>query len=99
VRAFLAANAEPFRTVKAAEIIEAFGGLVPQVDKDVLAEGYAEVLAASMRRALQPGFAGWVDDEHGALRARPVAGVGDPWRHVAARGWSRSPVARHRIPQ
>jgi pimeloyl-ACP methyl ester carboxylesterase len=56
-------NAEPFRHVTGAEIIEAFGGLIPQVDKDELTGGYAEQMASVMRRALAGGFDGWVDDD------------------------------------
>ena len=63
LRDWMAANAEPMRQSTAAELAEAFGGLVPQVDKDVLEQGYADVLHASMQRGLEPGFDGWVDDD------------------------------------
>ena len=55
--------AEPFRHVTAADIAEAFGGLVPQVDVDALNEGYADQMAAETRRALAGGFDGWIDDD------------------------------------
>jgi pimeloyl-ACP methyl ester carboxylesterase len=54
---------EPFRTVSGDDIVAAFGGLVPQVDKDVLTAGYADQMAAQTRRALEPGFDGWLDDD------------------------------------
>jgi pimeloyl-ACP methyl ester carboxylesterase len=63
LRAWFAENAEPMRTVTGEEIAAAFGGLVPQVDKDVLRGGFAERMACEMRRALAGGFDGWVDDD------------------------------------
>lgn len=41
---------------------------MPQVDKDVLVEGFAEELAAGIRRALAGGFDGWVDDDLAFVR-------------------------------
>lgn len=63
LRAWLSANAEAMRNVTGPELADAFGGLVPQVDKDALAGGFAEGMAETMRRALQHGFDGWVDDD------------------------------------
>jgi pimeloyl-ACP methyl ester carboxylesterase len=63
LRSWMTANAEPMRQASAAELAEAFGGLVPQIDKDVLYQGYAEVLHASMQRGLRDGFDGWIDDD------------------------------------
>lgn len=63
LREWTAANAEPFRHVTGQQIAEAFGGLVPQIDRDVLVGGYADQMAAEMRRALEHGFDGWVDDD------------------------------------
>lgn len=54
---------EPFRDVTGADIADALGGLVPQIDKDVLTGGYAEHMAASSRRALEHGLDGWIDDD------------------------------------
>jgi pimeloyl-ACP methyl ester carboxylesterase len=61
--AWMARSAEPMRHVTGEQIAEAFGGLVPQVDKDVLTGGYAEHMAAETRRALEHGFDGWIDDD------------------------------------
>ena len=61
--AWLATNAEALRSVTGPELADAFGGLVPQVDKDALDGGFAESMAATMRRALQRGFDGWIDDD------------------------------------
>ncbi len=63
VTAWLAENAAAFATVTGPEIADAFGGLIPQIDRDVLAGGFADDLAAVMRRALAAGFDGWVDDD------------------------------------
>jgi pimeloyl-ACP methyl ester carboxylesterase len=63
VRSWLAANAETMRSVTGPELADAFGGLVPQADKDVLAGGFADSMAATMRRALEGGFDGWIDDD------------------------------------
>jgi pimeloyl-ACP methyl ester carboxylesterase len=68
LRAWLEANGAPFRHVSGREIAAAFGGLVPQVDKDELAGGFAETMAAEMRRALAGGFDGWVDDDLAFIR-------------------------------
>ena len=63
LRGWMAEHAEPFRTVTGAQIAEAFGGLVPQIDRDVLQGGYADHMAAETRRALGGGVDGWVDDD------------------------------------
>jgi pimeloyl-ACP methyl ester carboxylesterase len=63
LRVWMQENAEPFRIVTGKELAQAFGGLVPEVDKDVLVGGYANQLAAVIRRALERGFDGWVDDD------------------------------------
>ncbi len=63
LRPWLDVHLAPLRTVTGAEIIDAFGGLLPQVDKDVLAGGFADAMAASCRRALAPGIDGQLDDD------------------------------------
>jgi pimeloyl-ACP methyl ester carboxylesterase len=63
LRAWLEEFGEPFRHVTGEQVAAAFGGLVPQIDKDVLDGGYADQMAAEMRRALELGFDGWVDDD------------------------------------
>ena len=63
LREWLAENAEAMRSVTGSELAAAFGGLVPQADKDVLNGGLAERMAATMRRALANGFDGWIDDD------------------------------------
>jgi pimeloyl-ACP methyl ester carboxylesterase len=68
LRAWMAASGEPFRHVTGEQIAEAFGGLVPQIDVDVLTGGYAEQMAAETRRALEHGFDGWIDDDLAFVR-------------------------------
>lgn len=68
VRAWLAANAAHFASVTGDEIAEAFGGLVPPIDRDVLVGGFAGAMAAEMRRALAHGFDGWIDDDLAFVR-------------------------------
>ena len=63
LREWMRANAEPLRTIAGPGLAEAFGGLIPQVDKDVLTGGFADSMAATMRRALAHGFDGWIDDD------------------------------------
>jgi pimeloyl-ACP methyl ester carboxylesterase len=63
LRAWLAEFGEPFRQVTGEQIADAFGGLVPPIDVEVLHGGYADQMAAEMRRALAGGFDGWVDDD------------------------------------
>lgn len=63
VRAWLIANAAHFATVTGADIADAFGELVPEVDRAILRGGFADDMAAEMRRALAHGFDGWIDDD------------------------------------
>lgn len=68
LRAWMTEFGEPFRHVTGDEIAEAFGGLVPQIDIDVLHGGYATQMADETRRALEHGFDGWVDDDLAFIR-------------------------------
>ena len=63
LRAWMAAHATEFRSVTGASLAAAFGGLLPRADQDVLRGTYADALAAVTRRALAPGFDGWIDDD------------------------------------
>ena len=59
---WLEKNAISYRTVTESDFIDAFGGLLPDVDKKALVGGYAKSLAASLQYALKDGFDGWIDD-------------------------------------
>jgi pimeloyl-ACP methyl ester carboxylesterase len=68
LRAWMHKCGEPFRQVTGEAIVEAFGGLVPQIDKGVLVGGYAEQMATEIRRAVEHGFDGWIDDDLAVIR-------------------------------
>lgn len=63
LHAWMLENAAPYRSVTGQLLAEALGGLVPPIDQEVLVGGYATMLAAAIRRALAPGFDGWLDDD------------------------------------
>ncbi|MDE2566012.1 MAG: alpha/beta hydrolase, partial [Burkholderiales bacterium] len=63
LRGWMQAHGEAFRHVGGPALAKAFGGLVPAIDRDVLTGGYAEAMAGVIRRALAPGFDGWIDDD------------------------------------
>ncbi|HEU5098338.1 MAG TPA: alpha/beta hydrolase [Roseiflexaceae bacterium] len=63
LRQWMQENGEPYRSVTGEALAEAFGGLVPEVDKDVLVGGYANHFATVIRRSLEHGFNGWIDDD------------------------------------
>jgi pimeloyl-ACP methyl ester carboxylesterase len=65
---FLAEQAEVLATVRGADVAESFGGLVPEVDRRALTGEFAEFVAASFRRAVVGGIAGWRDDDLAFVR-------------------------------
>jgi pimeloyl-ACP methyl ester carboxylesterase len=60
---FLDQVAPEVRSISAAELADALGGLASEADKATLTGGFAEYLAASFRAALATGIAGWRDDD------------------------------------
>jgi pimeloyl-ACP methyl ester carboxylesterase len=60
---FMNAAAPSFAAVQPADVIEAFGDLISEVDKKALVGDLADYLAASARHALSNGIAGWRDDD------------------------------------
>jgi pimeloyl-ACP methyl ester carboxylesterase len=50
------------------QVAASLGGLVSEVDKDALTGDFAEVMAASFRRAVSTGIAGWRDDDLAFVR-------------------------------
>lgn len=50
-------------TVQGSDVAAALGGLVSDVDKASLTGDYAEFVAATFRRAVSTGVAGWRDDD------------------------------------
>lgn len=63
LRAWMAIHGEPYRHVTGESVLSAYGDLLPPVDQAVLTGAFAEKDAAGMRRALEHGFDGWVDDD------------------------------------
>jgi pimeloyl-ACP methyl ester carboxylesterase len=60
---FLAPHAQEMASASAADIQEAFGDLLSDVDREALTGGFAEFLAASSVRAVTHGVYGWLDDD------------------------------------
>jgi pimeloyl-ACP methyl ester carboxylesterase len=63
IRAWMAADGEEFRTITGPQIVTTLGDALPPVDQAVATAAWAEHEAAGMRRALEHGFDGWVDDD------------------------------------
>ncbi len=68
VRAWLGEHAASFRNATGPEIADAFGELVPPIDREMLVGGFADEMASEMRRALATGFDGWIDDDLAFVR-------------------------------
>src|SRR4051812_20094274 len=65
---FLEPLCDELRTIDAAQVIAAFGGLVPEVDKAVLTGAVATYYADVFHRAFETGIAGWLDDDLAFVR-------------------------------
>src|SRR5512143_3028951 len=63
IRSWMAANGEEFRTITGPQIVTTLGDALSPVDQAVATAAWAEHEAAGMRRALEHGFDGWVDDD------------------------------------
>jgi pimeloyl-ACP methyl ester carboxylesterase len=68
LRPYLEGQAGPLAVVGAGEVADAFGGLIPDVDRASLTGEFAEYVAASLRRALSSGIWGWFDDDMAFVR-------------------------------
>lgn len=60
---YLQHEAAELHDVQGAEVAPSLGGLVSDIDKTALTGAYAEYMAASFRRAVSTGIAGWRDDD------------------------------------
>ena len=56
-------NSPPIAVVTSEQIVEAFGGLVGEVDTKALNEGAGEGIAKSYRQSLEVSYFGWMDDD------------------------------------
>jgi pimeloyl-ACP methyl ester carboxylesterase len=63
LREWMAAHGEEFRTITGPKMVSALGDALPPVDQAVATGEWAEKQAAGIRRALEHGFDGWVDDD------------------------------------
>jgi pimeloyl-ACP methyl ester carboxylesterase len=63
IRAWMAADGEAFRTITGPQIVATLGDALPPVDQAVATAAWAEHESAGLRRALEHGFDGWVDDD------------------------------------
>ena len=68
LREWMNANALGMAQVTGQGLRDAFGGLIGNADKAVLAGEFADDMAAGMRRALSHGFDGWIDDDLAFVR-------------------------------
>lgn len=63
LRAWMAEHGEEYRHVRGEDLAAALGDALPPVDHAALAAGAADGFASSIRRGLEHGFDGWVDDD------------------------------------
>jgi pimeloyl-ACP methyl ester carboxylesterase len=68
--AFKERNAPALRVVTGAEVAEAFGDLIDDVDRGALTGDFADWVAANFREALRDSYWGWFDDDMAFI---------DPW--------------------
>jgi pimeloyl-ACP methyl ester carboxylesterase len=65
---FLQAQVPVLADATADDVVKAFGSLLPDVDRRTLTGGFAATVAASFRRSVATGIAGWRDDDLAFLR-------------------------------
>ena len=66
---WLEEQARVLRRISGAEVAEALGGLISDVDRASLTGEFADFVAASFRRAVASGVAGWRDDDLAFVRS------------------------------
>ena len=82
---FLEAAGEHLRTIAPADVVEAFGGLVPEVDKLVLTGTVADYFADGFHKAFETGIAGWLDDDLAVAGRGASSSPTSPCRSVSGR--------------
>jgi pimeloyl-ACP methyl ester carboxylesterase len=65
---YLRKQAEELATVQGGDVAQAFGDLVSDIDRRALTGEFAEFTAASFRRSVLHGVAGWRDDDLAFVR-------------------------------
>jgi pimeloyl-ACP methyl ester carboxylesterase len=68
LRRFLEAEREQLQDVDPAGIVTSLESLLPDVDRAVLTDEYAEDMAAGFHEGLRPGVDGWLDDDLAFLK-------------------------------
>lgn len=63
LRSFLEATEEDFRNITAEGIIGALSTVLPEVDRAILTDEFADDLAANFREAVRTSVDGWIDDD------------------------------------
>lgn len=69
LKGYLQKEAEQLREVNSADIVSTMNTLLPDVDRAVLTDEYAEDMAADFHEALRTGVDGWLDDDLAFVRA------------------------------
>jgi pimeloyl-ACP methyl ester carboxylesterase len=83
---YLVGQAEILRAVTPADLAQAMGNLLPDVDRRQLTGQFAHFIAQSFRDAGTNGVAGWLDDDLTFVRDRGFPlGVGAPVCQLAGR--------------
>src|SRR5262245_39829392 len=68
LQAFLEPDAAAWSDVTEAQVAEAFGGLIDEVDRTALTGAFAASVAADVRLGLSTGIWGWFDDDVAFVR-------------------------------
>jgi pimeloyl-ACP methyl ester carboxylesterase len=63
IEAWMVEHGQPMLGADAHDVAEAFGDLVDDTDRAVLADGWAAGIAAEYHRVAEGGTAGWADDD------------------------------------
>ena len=63
LRAWMADKGEELRHITGPQLAGAIGDEIPDIDRGILTGEHAEEEAAGIRRALEHGFDGWIDDD------------------------------------
>jgi len=63
ITTYLEAQVPDLASVTGEQVADSFGGLIDEVDRAALTGDFADMLAASVRKAVASGIAGWRDDD------------------------------------
>lgn len=63
LRDWMAAHGEEYRTITGPQMVSTLGDALPPADQQVATGEWGDHMAAGIRRGLERGFDGWVDDD------------------------------------